>query len=402
MSVFSQPSSVVRYSSFFLIALALSACNKTPQGAAPQGMPAMPPPEVAVITVKAQNTPVHFEYTAQVAASKEAEIRARVSGILLKKRYQEGQAISAGQPLFVLDSANYEAVVNNLEAQLASMQARLSQAERNLARIKPLWEQKVVSQKDYDDTVSALQISQADLKGVQAQIKQARLNVSYTQINAPISGVVGLTQKNEGTYITGSDVLLTTISQLNPIHVYFGLPDVEQQKIRTLTANGLFKAPSNNQYVAKIKQADGSFYGTTGVVSFTDVAVNPNTGTTQARAELANPQYQLRAGQFVHVVLEGGERLNALTVPQRAVVEGPMGKMVMVVNKENKIEPRPVNVGEWATINNTESWVIDSGLQEGERVLVDGLFKAMPNSVVTPVDAATLAAKTPSAPTAAP
>jgi membrane fusion protein (multidrug efflux system) len=142
------------------------------------------------------------------------------------------------------------------------------------------------------------------------------------------------------------------------------------------------------------------FYPLTGRLSFTDVGVNPNTGTTEARAELANPNYQLRAGQFVSVVLEGGERLNALTVPQRAVIEGPMGKMVMVVNKENKIEPRPVKVGEWATIDNSPAWVIDSGLQVGERVLVDGLFKAMPNAVVKPVDAATLAAKAPSAPTA--
>lgn len=400
MSV-SRPLVMFGQSSLLVTIVALSGCNKAPQNAVPAGMPQMPPPEVAVVTVKAQNAPVHFQYSAQVAASKEAEIRARVSGILLKKHYQEGEAISAGQALFSLDSANYQAVVSNLEAQQASMQARLQQAERNLTRIKPLWEQELLSQKDYDDAVSALQISQADVKAIQAQIKQARLNVAYTQINAPISGMVGRTQKNEGTYIAGSDVLLTTISQINPIHIYFGLPDAEQQKIRGLIAQGLFKAPANNQYLAKVKLADGSFYSLTGRLSFTDVGVNPNTGTTEARAELANPSYQLRAGQFVSVVLEGGERLNALTVPQRAVIEGPMGKMVMVVNKENKIEPRPVKVGEWATIDNSEAWVIDSGLQVGERVLVDGLFKAMPNTVVKPVDAATLAAQTPSAPTAA-
>lgn len=396
----SRPLVMFGQSALLVAIVALSGCNKAPQNAAPAGMPQMPPAEVAVVTIKAQNAPVYFQYTAQVAASKQAEIRAQVAGILLKRHYQEGQPISAGQPLFSLDSANYQAVVGNLEAQLASMQARLQQAERNLARVKPLWEQELVAQKDYDDAVSALQISQADVKALQAQIKQARLNVNYSQINAPISGVIGRTQKNEGTYIAGSDVLLAMISQLNPIHVYFGLPDVEQQKIRGLTANGLFKAPANNQYVAKVKLADGSFYPLTGRLSFTDVGVNPNTGTTEARAELANPNYQLRAGQFVSVVLEGGERLNALTVPQRAVIEGPMGKMVMVVNKENKIEPRPVKVGEWATIDNSPAWVIDSGLQVGERVLVDGLFKAMPNAVVKPVDAATLAAKAPSAPTA--
>ena len=374
--------------SLLSISMILVACNKAPQGAAPAGMPQMPPPEVAVVTVKAQNVPVLFEYSAQVAASKDSEIRARVSGILLKRHFQEGQAVQAGQALFSLDAAPYEAALATLEAQLSSAQARLAQAERNLTRVKPLFEQKVVAQKDYDDALSAVQIAQADVKTVQAQIKQARLNVSYTQITAPVSGLVGRTQKNEGTYISGSDILLTTISQVNPIYVYFGLPDIQQQKINSLSAAGLYQAPQHNQYQAKLKLADGSVYANTGQVTFSDVGVNPSTGTTETRAEFTNPQQQLRAGQFARIVLEGGQRLNALTVPQRAVIEGPMGKMVMIVNKENKIEPRPVKVGEWATVGKTQAWVIDSGLQTGERVLVDGLFKAMPGTVVKPVEAA--------------
>ncbi len=164
--------------SLLSISMILVACNKAPQGAAPAGMPQMPPPEVAVVTVKAQNVPVLFEYSAQVAASKDSEIRARVSGILLKRHFQEGQAVQAGQALFSLDPAPYEAALATLEAQLSSAQARLAQAERNLTRVKPLFEQKVVAQKDYDDAISAVQIAQADVKTVQAQIKQARLNVS--------------------------------------------------------------------------------------------------------------------------------------------------------------------------------------------------------------------------------
>lgn len=376
-----------------MTALLLSACNKAPQGAAPAGMPQMPPPEVAIVTVQPQTVPVHFEYAAQVAGSREAEIRARVTGILLKRNYVDGQHVTAGQTLFTLDAAPYEVAVASAEAQLASAQARLSQAERNLARIKPLWADKVVAQRDYDDAVSNQQIAQADLKTAQAQVKQARLNLSYTHVDAPISGIVGRALKTEGTLVSGTDVLLTTITQIEPAHVYFGLPDTEQQKIRTLSANGAFKLPSNGDYIAKVKMADGSLYNQTGHVAFTDVSVNPTTGTAEARAELPNPKNLLRPGQFARVLLDGAERVNAITVPQRAVIEGPMGKMVMVIGKEDKVEPRPVKVGEWATVNGAEAWVIDSGLQAGERVMVDGLFKIQPGMPVKPVDAAVLAAK---------
>ena len=390
--------------SLVIASVLLSACNKAPESASHTGMPAMPPPEVAVVTVQAQTVPVHFEYSAQVAGSREAEIRAQVSGILLKRNYAEGERISAGQTLFTLDAATYETAVANAEAQLAGAQARLAQAERNLARIKPLWAEKIIAQRDYDDAISAQQISQADLKTAQAQVRQARLSLSYTRVNAPISGIVGRAQKTEGTLVSGTDVLLTTITQIEPAYAYFGLPDAEQQKLRALAAKGVFKLPANGKYVAKLKMADGSLYNQTGYVGFTDVGVNPTTGTTQARAELPNPQSILRPGQFVRVILDGAERVNAIVVPQRAVIEGPAGKMVMLVNKEEKIEPRPVVVGEWATVNGTEGWVIDSGLQVGERVLVDGLFKAMPGSPVKAVDAAVLAAKaaTPTAPPTAP
>ncbi|PTQ88402.1 efflux RND transporter periplasmic adaptor subunit [Agitococcus lubricus] len=383
----------------YLLALSsiiLTACNQPPAGGAANagGMPAMPPPEVAVVTVQAQTVPVRFEYAAQVAGSREAEIRARVTGILLKRHYNDGQTVQAGQTLFSLDNAPYEVALAAAEAQLANAQARLSQAERNLARIKPLWEQKVVAQREYDDAVSAQQIAQADIKTAQAQIKQAKLNLSYTRVDAPISGIVGRAQKTEGTLVSGTDILLATITQINPAHVYFGLPDAEQQKNRHLAATGRFKLPPQGQYVANIKLSDGSLYPHAGRLDFTDMAVNPNTGTIEARAALPNPESQLKPGQFVRVVLNGAQRVDALVVPQRAVIEGPAGKMVMLVTKDNKIEPRPVKVGEWATINGTEAWVIDSGLQAGERVLVDGLFKAMPGTVVKPVDAASVAKAT--------
>jgi membrane fusion protein (multidrug efflux system) len=394
--------SIVIASPLLLATVLLSACNKAPEGGAGAhgGMPPMPPAEVAIVTVQPQTVPVHFEYAAQVAGSREAEIRAQVTGILLKRNYADGEWVKAGQTLFTIDPASYQVAVASAEAQLASAQARLAQAERNLARIKPLWDSKVVAQRDFDDAVSAQQIAQADIKTAQAQVKQARLNLGYTHVDAPISGVVSRALKTEGTLVSGTDVLLTTITQINPAHVYFGLPDAEQQKLRALTATGTFKLPGG-KYIAKVKLADGSVYGQSGQVDFTDVRVNPATGTAESRAELPNAQGQLKPGQFVRVVLDGAERVNALVVPQRAVIEGPMGKMVMLVGKEDKIEPRPVKVGEWATVNGSEGWVIDSGLQPGERVLVDGLFKAMPGTVVKPVDAAVLAAAA-KAPTAAP
>jgi membrane fusion protein (multidrug efflux system) len=370
--------SAISFSSLSLLSL-LAACG--PQGAgAPHGFPPAP---VAVVTVAPADLPVEYEYVGQTAGSREVEIRARVTGILQKRNYTEGAQVRAGQSLFTLDPAPYQTAAAKAEADLASAEARLAQAERQAARLKPLIEARAVSQKDYDDAVSAAQVARADMKGAQARLNEARLNIGYARVESPLTGVASRSLKSEGALISGPDVLLTTVSQVNPIFVNFGIPDADQQRIRRDIESGAIRLPQGGRFDVQVKNADGSPYGKTGKLDFSDVRINPSTGTSDARAELPNPDTALRPGQFVKVRLTGAVRVNAVKVPQRAVLEGPAGKFVYVVvpgdKGGDKAEARPVEVGEWSG----DAWVIRSGLKAGERVITDGVMKIGPGAPVS-------------------
>jgi membrane fusion protein (multidrug efflux system) len=351
-----------------VLALALLA------GCGPSGDPhagGFPPPAVTVVTVEAKDIPVTTEHVAQTAGYREIEVRARVTGILLKRNYKEGAAVRKGDSLFTIDPAPFQAVVARAEADVAMAEARLAQAKRESARLKPVFEARAVSQKELDDAVSAEQVAEAEVKGARARLNEARLNLDYTRVEAPISGNASRAVVSEGSLVSGPNVLLTTVTQSDPMYVIFGIPDRDQIAIRRDVAEGRLEIPADGRLKATLKLADGSDYPREGVLNFSDLRVNNQTGTSEARAEFPNPGGVLRAGEFVRVTLHGAVRRGAIAVPQRAVLESPKGKYVYVVNAESKAEPRPVDVGAWAG----DGWVIRSGLKPGERVVVDGVMK---------------------------
>ncbi len=361
-----------------LLALVLAACSQSNGSEKKGGHPGMgmPPPEVSVVAVAPQSLPLSFEYVGQTAGSREVEVRARVAGIVLKRNFEEGKPVKQGQSLYSIDPAPFEAAAARAEADVVAAQARLEQARRNAARMKPLYAEKAVSQKEHDDAVSAEEISAADVKAARARLTEAKLNLGYTKVEAPVSGVASRSLRSEGSLVGGPETLLTTVMQVDPIWVNFGIPDNEQAQLARDVQAGRVNIPKN--FEVDLRLADGSIYGATGKLNFSDVRVSPTTGTREARAELPNPKGVLRPGEFVRVILRGATRPNALTVPQRAVLEGPQGKFVYVVNEKSQAEPRPVEVGDWAG----DSWVINNGIKPGDRVIVEGLMRLGPGAPV--------------------
>jgi membrane fusion protein (multidrug efflux system) len=374
------------------VALAALVSGCQPQ-AAQTAPPQMPPPEVNTVVLEARDVPVVYEYVGQTIGSREVEIRARVAGILLARNFEEGTVVKQGQSLYSIDPAPFQATVARAEADLVAAEARLSQAHRNVERLKAPLESKAVAQRDYDDAVSAREIAAADVKAAQARLTEAKLNLGYTRVEAPIGGVVSRSLKSEGTLVSGPDVLLTTVSRVDPMHVLFGIPDNEQTRLRTAVEQKRIVLPPDGRLEVSLKLGDGSAYPRNGRLAFSDVRVNPGTGTSEAKAELPNPQGALRPGQFVRVTLSGARRPGAVVVPQRAVLDGPQGKFVYVVD-DGKAAIRPVQLGEWTG----GDWVVLDGLKPGERVIVDGTFKIGPGAPVRPVDLKPQAAPATTAP----
>ena len=363
----------------FMLAASLAACGVSSGHEAPGPQAHRPPPEVSVVTVRPQAVPVSYTYVGQTAGSREVEVRARVTGILLSRNFREGAAVKAGQSLFTIDPAPFKVALARAEADLAAARARGEQAERDAARLKPLYADKAVSQKDYDDAQSAAAIAAADVQAARARVAQARLDLGYTRVESPISGVASRALPSDGTLVSGPNVLLTTVIQVDPIWVNFGVPDNVQAQLRKEIDAGRLALPEGGAMQVELRLADGTLYPHAGRLDFSDVRVSPTTGTQEARAEVPNPDGALRPGEFVRVLLEGAVLPRAVTVPQRAVLEGPQGKFVYVVGPHGHAEPRPVEVGEWTG----ESWVITSGLEAGDRVIVDGVMKIGPGAPVT-------------------
>jgi membrane fusion protein (multidrug efflux system) len=361
------------------LALALLAAGCGPSG----GQPAFPPPLVSVMTVEAKDVPVTYEYVAQTAGFREVEVRARVTGILLKRNYREGAAVRQGESLFTVDPVPFQVALARAQADLGVAEARLAQAKRESARLKPVIEAKAASQKELDDALSAEQIAEAEVNSIRARLNEAKLTLDYSRVESPISGIASRALASEGTLVSGPGVLLTTVTQTDPMYVIFGVPDREFLAMRRDVDAGRLTIPEGGRFKVSVKLADGSLYGKTGVINFADVRVNAQTGTSEARAVVANPGNQLRAGEFARVVLHGAVRPGAIVVPQRAVLESPKGKFAYVVDAEGKAEPRPLDVGDWTS----DGWVINGGLKPGDKVIVDGVMKIGPGAPVKIADA---------------
>ncbi len=350
----------------------LAACGQGGQGAVPPGGMALP---VTVLQVAPQRVPIVLEAVGQLQGSKEVEVRARVSGILLKRLYNEGDLVRAGAPLMQLDPAPYEIALAQANAQLAQERARNEQAKRESARLQQLAEQKAISQKEYDDATSALKLSDATLQGAEANVRQAELNLSYTHVTAPVSGVTGRMAHSEGSLIsTGQDSLLTTINQVNPIWVRFSLSGSDLMQL----PDGKLNRSSPAE--VRLTLPDGSRYPDKGRLNFAANQIDPRLATQELRAEFDNPRGQLVPGQFVRVQITAGQRDNVFLVPQVAVLQAEKGFFVFVVDKDGKAAVRPVQTGGWV---GADSMILD-GLAAGDRVIVDNLLKLRPGAPVTP------------------
>jgi len=349
------------------ISIALLAAGCQPAG----GPPAFPPPVVSVTTVEPKDVAVSYEYVAQTAGFREVEVRARVTGILVKRNYHEGAIVKQGQSLFTIDPVPFQVALARAEADLGVAEARLAQAKRESARLKPVIEAKAASQKELDDAVSAEQVAEAEVKSIRARLTEAKLNLDYSRVESPISGIASRAVASEGTLVSGPSVLLTTVTQTDPMYVLFGVPDREFLAMRRDIEAGRLKLPADGRMKATLKLADGGSYSRDGVLNFRDVRVNTQTGTSEARAEFANPGATLRAGEFARVVLHGAVRPGAIVVPQRAVMESPKGKYVYIIDAENKSQIRPIEAGDWTG----DGWIINAGLKPGERVVVEGVVK---------------------------
>ena len=351
-------------------ATALAACGNK-EAAAP---PAPPPVQVSVLEVAPRRVPILIETVGRTEGSKEVEVRARVSGILEKQLYVEGNTVRAGAPLYRLDRAPFEIALQQAQAALAQEKSRNEQAQREAERSRSLGAQKAISQREADDAATTLKSSVATLAAAEARVREAQLNISYTAVDAPISGVTGRSLRSEGSLVTaGTDNgLLTTLTQTDPIWVRFALSDAERDQLRA--AGGKSGAGAE----VRLLQSDGSVWRTVGRVNFTGASVDARLGTVQLRAEFANPALDLLPGQFVKTQVVAGMQ-DAILVPQSAVLQSEQGRYVWLMGADGKAAQRRVEAGAWLG----SDWIIAKGLNAGDKVITDNLLKLRPGSAVT-------------------
>ena len=343
--------------------------------------PSAPPVEVTTVSAAPQTTPATFEFTGKTESSRSVEIRARVEGYLDKIAYTEGDFVRTGQLLFQLDPQPFQAALDNAKGDLARAEAQLANARATLARVRPLAKENAVSQKDLDDAVAAERGAQAQVQSAKAQVRAAELNLGYTTIKSPLNGLSSKSEFRQGSLVTpGASSLLTTVLQLDPIWVNFGIGENELLRLRSEAAAGRLKGPGIDKLEVQLVQANGSVFPQKGRITFVSPTVDPQTGTITLRAQVPNPGSgaRLLPGQFVRIRVEGASRPNTIMVPQRAVMQGPQGKFVYAVGADDKAEPKPVQVGDFYG----EQWIITSGLSGSEQVIVDGAIKIRPGSPV--------------------
>ena len=329
--------------------------------------------EVTVMTVEPHDTPVDFEFTAQTESSREVQIRARVDGFLDKRVYTEGELVHAGQTLFLMDPKPLEATLQSVQGQLAQQQARLTVAKANLARVVPLAAQNALSQKERDDAIGSEKEAEAAVLAAKGQVQSAQLNLSYTTIKSPLTGLSSLAQQQDGSYVTSANGLLTTVYQLDPMWVNFSISENELLAYRDQIDKKQLRFPSNSDFEVTVVLADGSIFPARGHINFTNPAFSAQTGTFLVRASFPNPQGSLRPGQFVRARVSGAVRPNAILVPKRAVLQGSKSHFVWVVDNDSKGHQRVVETGEW----HGDDWFIIDGLKPGERIVVDGAIRVV-------------------------
>lgn len=398
------------------IVLALAGCgDKKDDPAKAAGAGGPPPSMVSVITVEAGQVANVSELPGRVEAVRTAEVRSRVGGIVQKRYFNEGGEVKAGQPLYLVDPAPYQVAVDSAKANVGQTEAALARAEANLAqastkvnRYKALVETNAISKQEFDDLQSAQKLASADVAAARAAVETSRaaletakLNLSYATVTSPISGRIGRTLITEGALVTANDQhALAVVQQLDPIYVTLTQSSVEMARLREIMSQS-----GHHGVKAKLTLVteDGRSYPHAGQLLFSEAVVDPQSSSVILRAQFPNPQRTLLPGMYVRVRVEQGVRAGTITVPQQAVMRTVDGSMVMTVDAEGKVAPRPVKTdGAYG-----QNWIVSSGLKVGDTVIVEGLQKVKPGAPVkalpwTPPGAAPAQAPAPAAAPAAP
>jgi membrane fusion protein (multidrug efflux system) len=370
-----------RVGAAFLIAMVLAACGD--DGGAERGA-GRPPTRVTSVTVEPRQVSVLEEYGGRAEGVREVQVRARIEGPLQDRLYTEGEYVKEGAPLFRIDPEPFKVAVDRAQARLQSAQATLRQAQREWQRVKRLYDDDAVSTRERDQALSQLELARADVALARAEVADAKIDLGYTEVQAPVSGVTDLEALPEGSLVQPGD-LLTTVTQLDPIHVRFALPE-DDAYARRHAEQALAGQDLNGEYMAKLILPGGRVYARDGKVDFTDSSVDPDTGTVRARAVFPNPDRAIRPGQFVRVQLRTATLDDAVVVPERAIATGQRGEAVFVIDDEGVAQRRAVTLGP----NVKTGRVIERGLPAGERVIVDGLVGVRDGA---PVNASPLAGR---------
>jgi membrane fusion protein (multidrug efflux system) len=354
------------------IALLLASCSS-------EAPSAPPPPEVNIVTVRAQTVPNVIELPGRVQAYRTSEVRARVDGIVERRLFDEGSFVRAGTALFRIDPRQLIANANAARAQLARAQATAANARQVVARYQPLLADQAIGRQEYDAAVAAQRTAEADVQAAQANLESARLNLGYASVTAPISGRARRAEVTEGALVSAAQgTLLTTIEQIDRVYVNFGQSSSDLLATRRDMGSGRISAPRLERVEVQLILEDGSAYPVVGHLDFLDLSIDEATGTAALRAEFPNPNAALLPGQFVRARIFAGNRADGMLIPQRAVRLTADNASVMVLDAKNVATPRPIKLGAMVAGH----WAVLDGLKPGDRVIVDGLQKVQPGQPV--------------------
>ncbi|MCK9197202.1 MAG: efflux RND transporter periplasmic adaptor subunit [Syntrophales bacterium] len=367
--------------------LILTGCGQSSNKA-----PAGGPPEVAVVTIQPQRVVITTELAGRTSANLVAEVRPQVGGIIQKRLFTEGADVKAGQVLFKIDPAHFQAIHNNAQAALGRSEANLSAIRLRAERMQELVAEKAVSQQEYDDAAAALKQNQADIQFWKATVETASINLKYSSVTAPISGRIGKSSVTEGALVTANQPLpMATIQRLDPMYVDVAQSTTELMRLRRRLEDGRLNHNVNIRNKVHVLLEDNTRYQWEGVLQFRDVTVDPTTGSVTLRVVVPNPKGFLLPGMFVRAELEEGVNEKALLVPQQAVTRDPKGNpLTFTVDAQGKVQQREIKIDRAIG----DKWLVSSGLTPGERVIVEGIQKVKPGASVMVVPFVENAGKT--------
>ncbi|MGE4293058.1 MAG: efflux RND transporter periplasmic adaptor subunit [Desulfovibrio sp.] len=374
MNVKNHRNMLFRLALLLLPALALSACG----GGETQGQ--LPPPMVKAMTLELKDQPLTFEYMGQTAGSREIDVTARTGGILLERKYMEGSFVSEGDLLFTIDPEKSDANLAQYASTMASARATLENARRERDRIVKLFKDGAISAQERDNAVTAYETALANVQEAAAKVQDARIDLKYNEVRAPINGVTSKEAVSEGSLIIANSSVLTTIIQLDPFYVNFSVPGPQALRNRRWLAEGKMTLPDDG-FILELRLVDGSMYDPKGFINFYDTRVDPETGSIRMRGQFPNPNMVVLPGQYVRVFLKGAVLKDTLLVPERAVLFTQQGPIAYVLDKDNVAAARVLTLG--LTVDN--HFVVEAGLQPGDRIVSEGVIKVRPG---TPVNVA--------------